>query len=132
MHKDSIVPTHEGLNMLILDSARKLGPRHNTLSKLAENSMIGKKRKTKWSVGRMEGSSWGSFQIAWASAKQYRLQSSRGAPSLSLPAAMEVVEMNESDPSKHLPNTSSLLEVPKKGRRFTSFPVPGMVSIWRR
>lgn len=51
----------------------------------------------------------------------------QGAPSLSLSAAVEVMEIDESDPSNQLPNTSSLLEFPMKGRRFTSFSAPRML-----
>lgn len=53
----------------------------------------------------------------------------RGAPSLSLPAAREVMEMDRAlqpDPQRQFPVT-----ILHKGRRFTSFPAPGMVVIWR-
>lgn len=56
----------------------------------------------------------------------------QGAPSLSLPAAGEVMEIDETDPSNRIPNASSLLEFPTKGRRFTSFSAPGMLIMWRR
>ena len=65
------------------------------------------------------GSLWGSFQIVWAFAKQDKLQCPQGVPSLSLLAAGEVIEIDETDPSNQIPNASSLLEFPTKGRRFT-------------
>ena len=56
----------------------------------------------------------------------------QGALSLSLPAAGEVMEIDETNPSNQIPDASSPLEYPTKGWRFTSFPAPGTLIIWRR